>query len=114
MSVYAEYHHEYEDRYPLSDVFMGKIRGGYDLRKWLSLGGELQIMKMRDEITNTAAFGTALFFNWYFIHHKKWKLYWDNGMGMVFSAKEFPNGGTKFNFQIFYGLSGNIKVKPEA
>ncbi len=111
-SLYAEFHQEYDPKTSKTDVFMGKARLGRQLHKWLQLGGEVLIYKFRNDEVSTAGLGGALYFNWYFINKKRFKFYFDNGAGLIGTAENFPEGGTKFNFSNFYGLSGSFLVQP--
>lgn len=113
VSFYSEYHHEYLDRPPMSDVFMVKSRLEYPLRAWVGFGGELQVYKMRDPLIDSIGFGSALFFTWSVLRSNRWKLYFDNGLGMLWTASNFPSGGTQFNFSTFYGISFDYAITEE-
>ena len=113
-TFYAEYHQEYDPHTSTTGVFMGKARLGRQFRKWVQVGGEAQFMKFKNAETSVVGVGGALYFNWYFIHRDKFRLYFDNGFGVIGTTRNFPSGGTSFNFTNFYGLSSSFKISSDA
>jgi len=111
---YAEYNQSYNQKSPNPDIFMGKLRIAYDLRKWINIGTELHLYKVKDELVSTSGFGIALSFTWNIINTNQFRLSFDNGSGMVYTFDPFPYGGTKFNFKTFYGFSSTIKIKHDS
>ncbi len=110
-AFYAEYHLEYDPHDSTTDVFMGKARLGRQYHQWLQVGGEAQLLKFKNAETSTVGIGGAIYFNWYLINNDCFRLYFDNGFGVVGSTKNFPKGGTLFNFTSFYGLGSSIKLQ---
>ena len=113
-AFYAEYHQEYDVNTSTTDVFMGKARLGRQLQRWLQVGGETQLFKFKNAEVSTAGLGGAVYFNWYLLNRPRFQLYFDNGFGIIGTTKNFPVGGTAFNFSNFYGLSSNFKIRPDA
>ncbi len=112
-AFYAEYHQEYDPNSSTTNLFMGKVRLGLQLHKWLQVGGEGQLVKFKNAAISTTGIGGAIYFNWYFINKGRFRLYFDNGFGIVVTTKNFPKGGTSFNFTSFYGLSFSFKMQPD-
>jgi hypothetical protein len=111
---YAEYSQAYKEKSPNPDIFVAKLRLAYDIRKWITVGTELQLYKMKDEVVSTSGFGLALTFSWNIINSNQWRLSFDNGSGIVHTFDPFPYGGTQFNFTTFYGISTAFKIKPDS
>ncbi|MBT8196011.1 MAG: hypothetical protein HKO56_08115 [Bacteroidia bacterium] len=108
--LYGEYHREYIKRSAISDVYLLKGRYGYQFKRWVSVGAELQIYYFKNTEVETTGLGFATYYNWYLFNKDSWKFYFDNGAGALYSLKSFPESGTKFNFNTFYGFSAQIKV----
>jgi hypothetical protein len=111
---YAEYSQAYEEKSPKPDIFMAKLRIAYDIRKWITAGTELQLYKMKDKVVSTSGFGLALTFSWTIINSNQWRLSFDNGSGILSTFDPFPYAGTRFNFTTFYGISTELKIKPDS
>ncbi|MCB0472334.1 MAG: acyloxyacyl hydrolase [Flavobacteriaceae bacterium] len=112
-AFYAEYQQEYDPHNSTTDVFMGKFRFGRQLHRWLQIGAEAQLMKLKNAETSSEGLGGAVYFSWYFINTGSFRVYFDNGFGVVSTTKNFPKGGTSFNFTSFYGLSADFKLQPD-
>ena len=108
---YVEYQQGYGDDDTDTDVFAGKARFGYQLRRWIGMGGEVQFLKFKNTEVSTPGLGSNIWFNWNFLNRPKFRAYFDNGFGIVGTAKEFPQGGTKFNFSTTYGLGVDLKIR---
>ena len=93
---------------------MAKVRLAYDMRKWITVGGEIQLYKMKDEFVSTSGFGIALTFTWNIINTNQFRFSFDNSSGIINTFDPFPYGGTQFNFTIFYGFSPSFNIKPDS
>ena len=111
LGFYAEYQQGYSDEDKGTDVFAGKAKLGYQLRHWVSMGGEVQLFKFKNTEVSTPGLGGSVWFNWNFVNRPKFRAYFDNGFGIVGTTEEFPKGGTPFNFSTNYGLSTDLNIR---
>jgi len=86
------------------------LRFGYEkyLRDRFSVGGELTVKNFSGERKTSQidalALGISYFLKWHFIELNKWSLYFDHGLGLIFTNTEFPPKGTKINGSINVGI----------
>jgi len=98
---------------PLSDIFNLKYREGWKFRKFLWLGYEVAFMLVDDKKI-IPGFGISPFFSWNIFNKPTFRLSYDNGVGPVYFFNAFPEGGTRFNFNTFYGINLEIKAGNES
>lgn len=108
--VHFDYVKEYQ-RSPLSNLQEFRVRLGRKLRKYLSLGADLSLIRVSDSDILTYGLGSRISFSWYFLNSRNFQFYFDNGVGPNIFLEPFPYGGTHFNFTTFYGLTGAIRLK---
>ena len=84
---FSEFHAEYQQGYSNddkgTDVFAGKARLGYQLRKWVSMDGELQLYKFNNIVVSTSGLEGIVWFNWNLLNRSKLRIYFDNGFGIL-------------------------------
>jgi hypothetical protein len=106
---------------PYTRTFQSNIGFMYRQRKRISLGFELNSFHFSDGINNTWSFGMRPFARWYFVDHKRIKLFFEYGAGVTFGLERFPltgtdlkwdtaRTGTKFNFSTKYGVGGEYII----
>lgn len=109
--IYSEYQHEYGSFSSATNLFALKMRSGVQIRRWLRVGVEMQLYRFKNDVLRTSGLGSNIWFNWNLFNRPKFRIYFDNGFGIVGTAKNFPKGGTRFNFTTDYGLSVDVKLK---
>jgi hypothetical protein len=58
--------------------------------------------------------GFDLLARWHFLRGEGWSIYAEAGAGMIYASREFPPGGTHFNFSPQVGLGATVRVMGDA
>lgn len=89
----------------------------YQLRKYLSVGVEFDLVLAQDDFNSTTGFALRPFARFYPIYRESWKLYFESGGGFIYTLTEFPQPtdqddrlGLKLNGITKYGLGSEIRV----
>lgn len=102
-----------------SNVFHNNLGINYTLRKYLSVGVELTMVFVTDEVNQTPGIGIRPFFRFYPINQEAFKLYFSSGAGLIYFFNNFPQPsgffgdmreGTKLNGCPKYGMGAEIKI----
>ena len=107
-------------------IVEGTIGFGYYFRKWLAAGidfhatGFIGSIRLRggtsshpvdiDQDVRTVAVGGGPFVRWHFASYRRWSVYFEQGVSVIFIKSEFPPSGTKTNFTPTYGLGMSFKL----
>lgn len=100
-------------------VYQNNIGILYKARKYMSLGAEISVVHVQDEINNTWGLGIRPFVRFYPIHHEKFKLFFQSGAGLIVFAENYPKPsgffgdnreGTRLNGSPKYGIGTEIKI----
>jgi len=86
------------------------------LRRWMSIGAELDAYFPRDRFNRTFGLAIRLFARFYPVNTDRWKLYFESGGGIVCFLDRFPKPtpddprlGTRINGTTKYGLGSQIR-----
>lgn len=99
---------------------------GHYFRKWLAAGvdfyatGFMGSIRFRGGTSShpvdivqdvrTVAVGGGPFARWHFASYRRWSVYFEQGVSVIFIKSEFPPPGTKTNFTPTYGLGMSFKL----
>jgi hypothetical protein len=95
----------YKSPAPDTNVIALGIGRGYRVRDWLSLGGEAVVYAPFDGDKDTLGVGIRPFTRWRLARSGRTQVQFEYGAGLMYFAETFPNGGSQFNFNPFYGLA---------
>ncbi|MFP9100594.1 acyloxyacyl hydrolase [Flavobacterium sp. RHBU_24] len=117
ISFYNETGMSWGYKYPGTFLPQNNTGINFELRKWMSVGIEFDIVVPRDNYNNTTGFALRPFARFYMINRQKARLYFESGGGFIWLAEEFPQPtendarlGTKFNGITKYGIGSEINV----
>ncbi len=113
-NIYIGYLEEYDPDFQKSNLRFINYGLGRQAFKMLQYGLEAQYYNFKNSEKATHGLGSAIFFNWYLVNRPKFKLHFENSFGIIISSKEFPDGGTVFNFTKTYGLTTSFKIKNDS
>ena len=89
----------------------------FQLRKFISVGIELDIYFPRDNFNKTTGFALRPFARFYPLNKEKWRLYFESGGGFIYLLNEFPEPtdqdnrlGTQWNGTTKYGIGSEINA----
>ena len=111
--VAVSLHQEYNAEEDPLQLVLARGRIGRQLHRWLQLGLEGQVYGTGQAGRTVLGLGGAVYFNWYFLNRERFRLYFDNGFGIVVTHRAFPRGGTRFNFNRYYGLNVGFKLRDQ-
>jgi hypothetical protein len=121
ITTYIEFYNSKDSDRDISLIQLNAEAGYYFLRG-LSINGSLYLLfsnghRIPDDVQpqvelNANAFGGGFsgFLRWDVLRFFSHSLFVDAGVGMVFTSKDFPPGGTCWNFTKRYGLGVTIGV----
>lgn len=117
LSIYNEIGLSWGYKYPNTFIPNNNTGINYQLRKFLSVGVEFEILLLNDNFNNTTGFGIRPFARFYPINNEKWRLYFESGAGLVYTLSEFPKPtgqdnrlGLKLNGITKYGIGSDISI----
>ncbi len=120
-SIYNEIGLSWGYKYP--HTFMPTNNTGitYQLRKYMAVGVEFDILFPRDDFNKTTGFAVRPFARFYAINKQKWQLYFESGGGLVYTFTEFPKPtdqdnrlGLQLNGITKYGIGSGITIHKNA
>ena len=77
---------------------------GYDVKDWLSLGADVGFAGLKANRTDGGGSGFDLFLRWSFVRFDRWSLGYEQKLGMLFTDRDLPSGGTRANFSESAGI----------
>lgn len=117
LSIYNEIGPAWGYKYPYTFLPSNNTGINYQLRKFMSIGSEFNVLFPRDDFNKTTGFGIRPFARFYPIHNQKWRLYFESGGGFVYTLTEFPKPtdqdnrlGLKLNGITKYGIGSDISI----
>lgn len=116
-SIYSEIAPSYGYKYPYTFLPQFNTGFNYELRKFMSIGVEFGAIFPHDSYNKTFGLDIKPFARFYPINHKNWRLFFESGGGLVFTADEFPlpnekdnRLGLQLNGITKYGLGAEINT----
>lgn len=103
------YYPSYEDAD--TNVLESRIGFGYYFLSWFGVGLEVNASALTDQQTGTYGVGCLAYFRWRFPIAQAVTVFFDYGIGMIFSGTEFPTSGTALNFMPIYEMGVNIHLR---
>ncbi|HNT52273.1 MAG TPA: acyloxyacyl hydrolase [Candidatus Syntrophosphaera sp.] len=85
---------------------------GKMLRPWLESHAKLHLLSLQDRGFVTIGGAFDLGFRLLFPQQGKWKCFYDSGVGICLTQRDFPAGGTKLNFMSSFGAGVLYRVRP--
>ncbi len=120
LSFYNESGPSWGYKYPYTVLFQSNAGINYHLRKWMSIGFEMSVYVPRDSVNNTIGFAARPFARFYPFNKKRWRLYFESGVGIIYFFNNFPKpttqdprNGTHLNFDPKYGIGAEVNFDPK-
>jgi hypothetical protein len=120
LSFYNEGGTSWGYKYPYTTLYQNNTGINYHLRKWMSVGFELSVYVPRDSVNSTIGFAARPFARFYVFNKKKWRVYFESGVGIIYFTNRFPlpttqdpRLGTHLNFDPKYGLGAEVNLDPK-
>ena len=117
LSIYYEIGLSWGYKYPHTFLPSGSVGLNYQLRKFMSIGIEFDVLFPRDDFNKTTGFAIRPFARFYPINNQKWKLYFESGGGLIYTLTEFPKPtdqdsrlGLPLNGITKYGIGSEISI----
>jgi len=115
LSFYNEVGPSWGYKYPYTVMIQNSTGINYQLRKFMSVGVELDLCFPRDEFNSPTGIAIRPFARFYLVNRKPWRLYFESGGGFIYFTTEFPQPtdqderlGTTVNGFTKYGLGSEI------
>ncbi len=114
-SIYSEAGVGWGYKYPYT--LLPQINTGVNIiiRRWLSVGAELDVYFPKDDFNSTSGIAIRPFARFYPVNNDSWKLYFESGGGLIYFFDYFPKPtdrdgrlGTQLNGTTKYGLGCEI------
>nr|WP_294776549.1 acyloxyacyl hydrolase [uncultured Flavobacterium sp.] len=117
LSVYNEIGMSWGYKYPKTFLPQNNTGINYQLRKFMSVGIEFDVVLARDDFNSTTGFALRPFARFYPVNQEKWRLYFESGGGLIYTLTEFPKPteqdgrlGLKLNGITKYGIGSEINL----
>jgi len=117
ISVYNEIGLSWGYKYPNTFLPQNNTGINYQLRKFMSIGMEFDVVFAKDNFNSTSGFALRPFARFYTINKEKWRLYFESGGGLIYTLTDFPKPtdqdnrlGLKINGITKYGIGSDINV----
>jgi hypothetical protein len=91
-------------------IAIAKVAYKRKIKRWLQLGGAVYTGYFFDMKIRTQVVGALFSVDYSIVQTKKSHFFFNYDLGGIFIFKEFPIGGTRFNFTPTYGLNYEYKV----
>ncbi|HEY9167793.1 MAG TPA: acyloxyacyl hydrolase [Candidatus Kryptonia bacterium] len=102
---------------PHTTLFQNSTGISHALRRWMSVGLEICLYNVMDEYNNTGGVGVRPFARFYPLTEKRWRLYFESGVGIIYFFDNFPKPtiadsrlGTHWNATSKYGIGSEINL----
>lgn len=95
-----------------ADLFGLSLSRGKMLRPWLLGNARGWLLNMQDHEPETWGGAMDLGFRILPLRSQNWKPYYDIAVGVVYTGKDFPAGGTKINFMSSFGAGLLYRIEP--
>lgn len=117
LSVYNETGLSWGYKYPHTFMPQNNTGINFQLRKFMSIGVELDVYFPQDDFNKTTGFAIRPFARFFPFNREKWRLYFESGGGFIYLLDEFPKPtdqdnrlGTPWNGTTKYGIGSEIHV----
>ncbi|WP_412464461.1 acyloxyacyl hydrolase [Flavobacterium mekongense] len=117
ISIYNEIGLSWGYKYPNTFLPQNNTGINYQLRKFMSVGVECNVVFAKDDFNATTGFAIRPFARFYPINTEKWRLYFESGGGLIYTLTEFPKAtnedsrkGLKLNGITKYGIGTDINI----
>lgn len=115
LSVYNESGFSWGYKYPHTFLAQNNTGINVQLRRWMSVGIELDVYVPKDGYNSTIGIAIRPFARFYPINTDTWRLYFESGGGLVYFVDNFPKPteqdnrlGTLWNGTTKYGIGSEI------
>lgn len=116
-SIYNENGYSWGYKYPYTQLYQNSTGFTYQVRRWMSVGSELDFYFPSDAYNSTVGIAIRPFARFYPVNNSKLKVYFESGGGMIYFVENFPKPtfwdsrlGTYWNGTTKYGIGGEIKI----
>lgn len=117
LSIYNEIGLSWGYKYPHTFLPTNNTGINYQLRTFMSVGVEFDIVFPRDDFNKTTGFAIRPFARFYPINNHQWRLYFESGGGFIYTLTEFPKPtdqdnrlGLQLNGITKYGIGSDISI----
>lgn len=117
LSIYNEVGLSWGYKYPHTFLPSNNTGINYQLRKFMSVGVEFDVLFPRDDFNKTMGFAIRPFARFYPVNNQKWRLYFESGGGLIYTVTEFPKPtdrdnrlGLQLNGITKYGIGSDISI----
>lgn len=117
LSVYNEIGLSWGYKYPYTFLPHNNTGINFQLRKFMSIGVEFNVLFPRDNFNKTTGFAIRPFARFYMINKSKVRFYFESGGGLIYTLTEFPKPtdqdnrlGLQLNGLTKYGLGSDINI----
>lgn len=117
LSVFHESGYSWGYKYPFAGLSQHNTGVNLMLRRWLSVGADIDLYFARDQFNNVAGVGIRPFARFYPVNRSGWKLYFESGGGLIYFFEEFPQPtdqdgrlGTFLNGTTRYGIGTELRL----
>jgi len=117
LSMYNEVGLSWGYKYPYTFMPTNNTGINLQLRKFMSVGLEFDLLFPRDEFNHTTGVAVRPFARFYIVNRHLWRLYFESGGGLVYTVTEFPKPtdqddriGLQLNGITKYGIGSDINI----
>lgn len=117
VSYYNEAGLSWGYKYPYAVLVQNSTGVNFFLRRYLSVGCEIDEYVPSDDFNHTVGFAIRPFARFYAVNQDSWKLYFESGGGFVYFLDEFPKPtdrddrlGTQLNGTTKYGIGTYVSL----
>lgn len=90
LSIYNEIGLSWGYKYPYTFLPTNNLGINYQLRRFMSVGVEFDVLFPHDNFNSTTGFAIRPFARFYPFNRERWRLYFESGGGFIYTLKEFP------------------------
>lgn len=117
LALYNEIGLSWGYKSPYTSMPSNNLGINYQIRRFLSIGAEFDLLFPRDNFNSTSGFAIRPFARFYTFTREKWRLYFESGGGFIYTLKEFPlptdrdnRRGLRLNGITKYGIGGEVNI----
>lgn len=117
ISIYNEIGLSWGYKYPYTFMPTNNTGINFQLRKFMSVGFEFDVLFPVDDFNKTTGFAIRPFARFYIINKQIWRLYFESGGGFIYTLTEFPKPtdkdnrlGLQLNGITKYGIGSDINI----
>lgn len=117
LSVYTAAAASWGYKYPHTFLPHSSAGINYQVRKFMSIGAEFDVLFPRDDFNKTTGIAIRAFARFYPVNKERWRLYFESGGGLLYTFTEFPKPtgrdnrlGLQLNGITKYGIGTDITI----